>query len=151
MRIRQLVYSSSQVFSFDGLALVSLLYRARERNAAHGITGVLFYANGMFVQCLEGPPEHVEALYARIRADRRHDSLVLLQSIDTDWRHFPRWTMGCAKVPDFQALQLVRAEWEQDLTALDADAPHSPGFMLMKSLWDTYKDYGFVDLPDTPA
>lgn len=142
MSIKQLVYASRQSVDFDGLGLVSLLYTARERNPTLSITGVLLYANGMFVQCLEGPAENVDALYDRISRDRRHTDIVLLQSIEIGERHFESWMMGCAKVSDFQAVELMRAEWEAASEAMDRSDTLSPGFMLMKSIWQTYKDFG---------
>jgi Sensors of blue-light using FAD len=146
MRIKQLVYASRQAVEFDGLRLVSLLYTARDRNAAQGITGVLLYSNGMFVQCLEGPPENVDAIYAKICLDHRHKELVVLQSIDTDERHFQTWMMGCAKVSDYQALELMRSEWQSVSDAMDRPGWLSPGFVLMKTMWDIYKDFGELNL-----
>lgn len=144
MQIKQLVYASHQVFPFDGLGLVSLLYRARERNQRTGITGVLLYSQGMFVQCLEGDSDDVDAIFERIASDPRHADVVVLQSIETGERHFAHWSMGCAEVDTFQGLRLMRAQWESELRNIERDATCSPGFMLMKSIWDTYKDHGFI-------
>ena len=151
MRIKQLVYASRQAVEFDGLRLVSLLYTARDRNGALGITGVLLYSNGLFVQCLEGPPENVDAIYARICLDRRHQELVVLQSIDTDERHFQTWMMGCAKVSEYQALELMRSEWQSASDAMDRPGWLSPGFVLMKTMWDIYKDLGELNLDEVEA
>lgn len=142
MRIKQLVYASQQAVEFDGLRLVSLLYTARDRNAALGITGVLLYSNGLFVQCLEGPPENVDTIYAKICSDPRHRELVILQSVDTDERHFQSWMMGCAKVSDYQALELMRSEWQSASDAMDRPGWLSPGFVLMKTMWDIYRTSG---------
>lgn len=109
MALHQIVYSSRQVFPFEGLGLVSLLAEARAHNARHGITGVLLHANGMFVQCLEGPSTAVAALYERIVHDPRHADIVLLQSVPLSQRHFGDGWMGCARVEDFDALAHVRA------------------------------------------
>ena len=151
MRIKQLVYASRQAVEFDGLRLVSLLYTARDRNAAQDITGVLLYSNGLFVQCLEGPPENVDALYAKICLDPRHGEIVLLQSIDTDERHFESWMMGCARVSDYQALELTRAQWQSASDAMDRPGWLSPGFVLMKTMWDIYKDSGEANLDEPDA
>ncbi len=151
MRIKQLVYASRQAVEFDGLRLVSLLYTARDRNAALDITGVLLYSNGLFVQCLEGPPDNVDAIYAKICQDPRHQELVVLQSIDTDERHFKSWMMGCAKVSDYQALELMRSEWQSASSAMDRTGWLSPGFVLMKTMWDIYKDFGELNLDELEA
>ncbi len=151
MRIKQLVYASRQAVEFDGLRLVSLLYTARDRNVALGITGVLLYSNGLFVQCLEGPPENVDAIYAKICVDPRHRELVVLQSVDTDERHFESWMMGCARVSDYQALELTRAQWQSASDVMDRSNWLSPGFVLMKTMWDIYKDFGELSLEEIDA
>jgi hypothetical protein len=58
-----------------------------------GITGMLLYVEGGFMQVLEGEDEAVAAVYARICNDKRHwNTQVLLD------RHAPRafrdWSMG---------------------------------------------------------
>lgn len=146
MALRQIVYSSRQVFSFEGLGLVSLLAEARAHNARHGITGVLLHANGMFVQCLEGPSTAVAALYERIVHDPRHADIVLLQSVPLSQRHFGDWWMGCARVEDFDALARVRATWCDALDRLDRDDVLSPGCVLMQSIWARYVATGLTDL-----
>ncbi len=151
MLIKQLVYASRQAVEFDGLRLVSLLYTARDRNVALDITGVLLYSNGTFVQCLEGPPENVDAIYAKICLDKRHRELVVLQSIDTNERHFQSWMMGCAKMSDYQALELMRAEWQSASQTMDRSGWLSPGFVLMKTMWDLYKDFGELNLEEPDA
>lgn len=69
MSIYQLVYASRPQTPFDGLRLAALMYRARQHNAHAGISGVLLYSGEMFVQCLEGDRETVEALMRKIEAD----------------------------------------------------------------------------------
>jgi hypothetical protein len=146
MALGQIVYSSRQVFPFEGLGLVSLLAEARAYNARHRITGVLLHANGMFVQCLEGPSSEVATLYERIVLDPRHADVVLLQSIPLSQRHFGDWWMGCAQVEDFEALARVRAAWCDALGELDRDEVLSPGFVLMQSIWSGYVAAGLTDL-----
>ncbi|MGN6152059.1 MAG: BLUF domain-containing protein [Lysobacteraceae bacterium] len=146
MALGQLVYSSRQVFPFEGLGLVSLLAEARAYNARHQITGVLLHANGMFVQCLEGPSEAVNALYQRILLDPRHADIVLLQSVPLSQRHFGDWWMGCARVEDFEALARIRAAWCDAVERLDHDDVLSPGFVLMQSIWANYVAAGLTDL-----
>jgi len=144
--IRQLVYASYQAVPFDGLSLVALLYQARDKNKLLNITGVLLQSHALFVQCLEGSSADVEALFARIAVDPRHRDVVLLQSIEVPERHFSQWSMASAKIDDLQGLELVRAEWESELSRIENDQSFSPGFVLMKSIWDNLREYGNVDL-----
>jgi len=55
---------------------VALLEQARAYNHVHAITGVRLYQNGRFVQFLEEAAA-VQALYARIQVDPRHQQVVL--------------------------------------------------------------------------
>lgn len=90
----QLVYVSSLTL---GSRLNTSIFEeverhARDYNQQHGITGILCYGNGQFLQCIEGEKAHVFALKKRIFADNRHKNVetLLLQTIDhrsfTDWR-----------------------------------------------------------------
>ena len=54
---------------FSLAALTSLLLLGRERNHAQGLTGVLLYAEGSFLQVLEGSAAAVRSTFARIEAD----------------------------------------------------------------------------------
>jgi len=63
-------------------------------NAKHGITGVLLYSAGHFVQLLEGEPSVIRALYDKIVQDPRHMNLRLLVERPADRRVFADWDMG---------------------------------------------------------
>jgi hypothetical protein len=55
---------------------------------------MLVFGSGIFFQWLEGPRDNVTALMSRLRADRRHDSIVLLSEVeDVRERLFPDWDM----------------------------------------------------------
>jgi len=92
--VSQLVYSSAATEPFDDAQLIELLRLARRKNARLGVTGMLLYHAGTFVQMLEGDEEVVESLFARIEEDPRHDETrVLLRRSDVP-RTFGEWTMG---------------------------------------------------------
>ncbi|MGP9690096.1 BLUF domain-containing protein [Psychrobacter sp. AOP22-C1-C5] len=91
----QLVYVSSLTL---GSRLNTSIFEEVERHARHynqqnGITGILCYGNGQFLQCIEGKKAHVFALKQRIFADSRHKNVetLLLQTIDE--RSFADWRM----------------------------------------------------------
>jgi hypothetical protein len=75
-------------------ALVELLEQSRQHNGAHDITGLLVYRDQAFVQVLEGERSVVEALYAKIAVDPRHEDVVLITSEQQVKRNFPDWSMG---------------------------------------------------------
>lgn len=94
----QFVYVSSEVIRFTDEKLRDLLEVSRRRNSAAGLTGLLLYANGSFIQLLEGPQEEVLATRARIEKDPRHSSLVVLLEGPCETRDFEDWSMGFRRV-----------------------------------------------------
>lgn len=78
----------------DDAGLASILKQARSANAERGITGALMLYGGWFAQVLEGPQAEVEALYARIKADPRHDGVRLNEAGPTPKRLFSKWAMA---------------------------------------------------------
>lgn len=89
-----LVYVSSATLPFSGEDLRALLATCRKNNAALGITGMLLYKDGNFMQVLEGDEEAVRGLYERIAADPRHGGEITLQEGLAEGRQFPDWSMG---------------------------------------------------------
>jgi Sensors of blue-light using FAD len=89
-----LVYFSHARRRFDEAALLALLRVARANNARDGITGMLLYHDGNFIQALEGPRAAVERTFARIRANEAHDGVVATSVMPIDARQFAEWSMG---------------------------------------------------------
>ncbi len=77
-------YLSTATRPFTNAELAELLATSRRRNAARGVTGILLYKDGSFAQVLEGPAQVVDALYDKIRRDRRHRAVtpILRRRID---------------------------------------------------------------------
>jgi len=92
--ITQLVYVSvaSQEFSVGQLA--ELLAAARAQNTRIGVTGLLLYHEGSFLQLLEGPSEAVDATFRRIERDPRHSDVHVLLRGRVPAREFDGWSMG---------------------------------------------------------
>jgi hypothetical protein len=100
--LTQLCYASEATAPFETLALRQLLERARANNARDGITGLLLYGNGYFVQVLEGEERPVSALYARILSDTRHHRVFELYREPVTTRDFGTWAMAFEKLTDFK-------------------------------------------------
>jgi hypothetical protein len=89
-----LVYVSSAVRPFSRVDLEDLLATSRDNNARAGITGMLLYKDGNFMQVLEGEEGPVRALYDKIGDDPRHRGKIVLRQGFTEERQFPGWSMG---------------------------------------------------------
>ncbi|MFG6503081.1 BLUF domain-containing protein [Microbacterium sp. P05] len=89
-----LVYSSTAAAPFDDQELQNLLVQARQNNSDRGLTGMLLYRGGRFVQVLEGSESDVRAVVERIDIDPRHSNMRILFEEPIAERQFADWTMG---------------------------------------------------------
>ena len=92
--LRCLVYLSTARSLFSDADLMALLKTSQASNQAAGITGLLLYSSGNFIQLLEGDGEAVRALYTRITQDPRHHNCIPLYDRAAPARLFPDWSMG---------------------------------------------------------
>ena len=90
----QLIYVSAAVSEMREDALRELLRTSRENNATLGVTGMLLYRRGDFMQALEGEERTVRKLLRRIARDPRHHGLVTLMARPISARAFGDWKMG---------------------------------------------------------
>ncbi|MCY7370235.1 MAG: BLUF domain-containing protein [Polaromonas sp.] len=75
-------------------AIDAILAQSRQHNPACGITGILCYGGGIFLQAIEGGRNAVSELYGHIQRDARHREVVLLDFEEISERRFSGWTMG---------------------------------------------------------
>lgn len=99
-----LIYASSAIAPLTEQELIDLLKQAREKNAQLGITGMLLYKGGNFLQVLEGDEEAVMSLYKTIQNDPRHRQVMTIAKRKVSERTFPDWQMA------FVNLQTVKPE-----------------------------------------
>lgn len=92
--IFSIVYASSANQELDEAELKEILKEARINNEKLGISGLLLYANGNFLQVLEGNRALVLGLVDRIEQDPRHHGVIRLMEFTTTERSFPDWSMG---------------------------------------------------------
>ena len=71
-----------------------ILAQSRQFNPATGITGILCYGGGIFLQAIEGGRMPVCELFGHIQKDARHKDVVLLHYEEIFERRFGGWTMG---------------------------------------------------------
>ena len=88
-----LIYFSHANQTFSEPELLHLLRVCRLLNERDGITGMLLYHEGSFVQALEGPADGVGACFSRISKDPRHSGIVSTR-IAIESREFASWSMG---------------------------------------------------------
>jgi hypothetical protein len=101
-----LAYVSSATQPFTKQELVDLLATSRENNSRIGITGMLLYRGGNFMQVLEGEEQAVRNLYGRICRDPRHHGQIVIDEGSYDERQFAEWSMGFRNLSDEDVLAL---------------------------------------------
>ena len=74
----QLIYASAAVKPFTPQDLAELLAKARKKNDALDISGMLLCHAGSFLQVLEGPDDAITALFKIIEKDPRHTTVRVL-------------------------------------------------------------------------
>ena len=89
----RLLYASRAVDTSPA-AIEAILAQSRQHNPPSGITGVLCYGGGVFLQAIEGGRTAVSALYGHIQRDPRHTDVEFLHYEEITERRFGGWTMG---------------------------------------------------------
>lgn len=112
-QLLRLTYVSRANFAVDRyragiqLDVARILVQSRRNNPRHRLVGALYFGDGCFFQCLEGPPDEVEALYLRLHDDPRHGQLQVLAREFVSSASFSRWSMKL--VPNAKEVQSLMA------------------------------------------
>ncbi len=106
----RLLYASRAVDT-SAEAIETILAKSRQYNPTCGITGILCYGGGIYLQAIEGGRIPVSNLYGHIQKDPRHKDVVLLHYEEIEERRFGGWTMGQVNVSKInQSILLKYAE-----------------------------------------
>ena len=90
----QLIYLSNAKPELKQVELDRILEVSRRNNPPRDITGLLVFANGVFIQVLEGPSAGVHKLFETICDDSRHQDVAMLGEYIGQDRIFTKWSMG---------------------------------------------------------
>jgi methanogenic corrinoid protein MtbC1 len=88
-----LTYKSTATSAPGSADLQALVGKARNRNRSLGVTGMLLFEDGCFLQTLEGPPDKLDALWTSIKRDTRHDHIEVLSEHIVPARLFSDWDL----------------------------------------------------------
>jgi DNA-binding FadR family transcriptional regulator len=89
----QLIYASYAAQSMTSADLQQLQAQSQANNQRKGITGLLLYKAGAFIQVLEGSEKDVISLYDSICLDTRHTHIRKLVQRRITEREFSKWAM----------------------------------------------------------
>ncbi len=104
----RLLYASKLLAPNDSAVIDSILEQSRAHNPALGITGILVYSEGIFLQAIEGGRKQVSELYGFITKDPRHTDVVLLHYEEINERRYGGWTMGQVNLAKVNASILLK-------------------------------------------
>lgn len=93
-RLYQFAYFSISTFPMKEIDLIEILSKSRTNNQLLGVTGILVFMDGCFLQVLEGEKDIVMALAYKIKADKRHKDFIKLHESEIEERDFKDWSMG---------------------------------------------------------
>ena len=125
-----IVYLSSASKLFTEDELKEIVDISVKNNTRLGITGMMLYNEGNFIQVLEGEEEIVKNRYSIIERDSRHFGMLVITDGHVENRTFPSWSMGFKIIP-----ALVFSQFDQlknPKERLSNDDSH-PAIALLKS------------------
>lgn len=99
----RLIYASTAPAGMTYATLMEIMSSAHAHNPTRGITGMLCYGSGQFLQALEGERAAVNALYHRIATDLRHSHCQLITVVEIERRDFAEWSMKVVNWEDSAA------------------------------------------------
>lgn len=94
-----ITYVSSAVYRFSEATLLDLVDQCQRNNERLGVTGILVYSDGNFMQVIEGADLVIHALYERIRCDSRHRGVYTVRQQGIEAREFRGWSMAYNILP----------------------------------------------------
>jgi len=90
----RLMYASRALPNVTQEDLTAILRKSKAENPKAGITGVLCFSQGIFLQVIEGGRGAVNKLYNQVVADPRHTDVELMIYEEIGERRFAGWAMG---------------------------------------------------------
>src|SRR5918993_664665 len=103
----RLLYASRAVDNSQA-AIDAILAQSRSHNPGCGITGILCYGGGVFLQAIEGGRVAISDLYGHLQRDPRHKDVLLLHFEEISERRFGGWTMGQVNLSKLNASTLLK-------------------------------------------
>ena len=94
--------------------LQAIVSAAKRNNPKLGITGVLFYHNGKFIQVIEGEEPGLRHLMTLLHQDTRHRNITVLIDEPVEKRGFADWNMDSFNLSNQDSLDVTTMEKVRD-------------------------------------
>ena len=96
----RVTYLSAESYKLSSEDLLTILEKCNENNPLLGLTGMLIYGNGMFIQSIEGEEEIVKNTISKISSDARHKDFKILSEEITEQRLYDEFNMGFERLTE---------------------------------------------------
>lgn len=112
----------------DAKALFRLLRKNRGRNERLGITGLLLYRDGAFMEVIEGEEDAVRRLFGALEEETHHRDMTALYEGAVDARSFRDWSMSFHHLGDLRRASIPGFSPFADPSSLADQLPAEAGF-----------------------
>lgn len=129
MTMVRLIYASRLARGVGADDLQHILDSSRKNNEENGITGALCYDPRAFLQCLEGPRDHINALYTAIVRDDRHRDVTLIEYADIHQREFETWSMAFVRTDELDRQLLIKYSSSREFDPFEMSALQAGAFI----------------------
>lgn len=134
MSLCRLTYCSHAIPSLDYQDLNNILEKSQKNNTTLGLTGLLCFGNGMFLQVLEGDRKFLGHTYNRIAKDERHHDTEIIEFVEVDSRMFGEWSMKALDLSDYSKELVKKLSMKYssatDFYPFQMNAKQSLGFLI---------------------
>ncbi len=91
--MEQLLYTSTATARFAADDVFNIVMTSARNNPDREVTGFLVFADGAFLQLVEGPKERLDELLDVLSRDPRHRDITVNSRRSVQTRSFPNWRM----------------------------------------------------------
>ena len=132
-----LVYTSTATAVLSDDELHEIHTRSQRNNERNGLTGLLLYRQGRFIQALEGAEQPLRERMSIIADDARHTDVRTLIEQRVERRRFPHWAMEYR--PLAPAMAHTVPGYEVTFAALDQNSPDTSALPPLEALLRWYQ------------
>ena len=114
--LHSLCYISNAINLWPQSQLNKLYSFSKQRNKILGITGVLIYHEGTFVEVLEGEKAPLSTLFSKIKMDDRHDQITVMLKTQIAERIFHNFYTASRYVSNQKLMESLEKELQEQKT-----------------------------------
>lgn len=121
--MKRIIYRSQSYLQPNDARILDLMRSCDRNNHILGITGRLYFDKTHFLQAIEGASESVDRLFSKIRSDKRHGSIFILQDCSIVRRSYDKFEIlydQIAKDGAFPSAELEPTASQTDTLAIGA-------------------------------